>query len=171
MNIEDQERTEQYANGIANTVRLIEALAATDVTDPDVLAELSGTETEELAEIVDFPETLKRGVDYLDALAEHAADYLEDHGGSVVEAWLETVLDIEATYRRSLGSPGDVDPEDIAILVTVGGPDARVHLDDIHGHARIEVHWGNSHAVRHLYAPHLSERVYDLEEITREATR
>ena len=175
MSTTDQERTEQYAEGIAETVRTLETLATVDLTDPDELAELDGSELTTLVEVIDFPARLDyfrtAGTVAYEALAEHAAEYLEDHGGSIVETWLEGVLDIEATYRRSIGTAGDVDPDTIAVVVTVGGPDARVYLDDIDGRARIDVQWWGSSARRYLHAPNLAARVYELEEITREAIR
>lgn len=179
MSTTDQERTEQYADVIADRVRMIEALADVPrLDDPDDLANLDAAKLGTLAELVDFthpayPTGNDRDLVFLlDPLAEHAADYLEDHGGSVVEAWLEGVLDIEATYRGSLaGLSAHDDLVSIAVVVTVGGPDARVYLDDIDGRARVEVQWWGSSARRYLHAPNLAARVYDLEEAVREVTR
>ena len=145
-----------YAGTIEQTLRAVEGL--TDV--PCVVFE-DYAEDPTPATLADHghddldPELLMQ----LNDLAE--SGYLADHDGDIAAAWIDSTLEVRVHGSRILG--GEWNETAVEVLVTFGGPDARVTADD-RDELTVAVHWGSDHAERRVYAPNLAAAIFELTE-------
>ena len=134
------------------------------------LEELSDIDPEELLEHAEGPafSSLADEHELSDGALEELADladgsYLEDHDGDVVGAWIDTALDVEIQGRRGLGQEEWIVTA-VEVLVTAGGPDARVTSDGGES-VLVSVQWGGPSVDRRVYAPTVAARIDDLGEL------
>lgn len=150
--------TADYADGIVRTLAALEELSAHDHETLMRLAEADSDDLEageELAELELSDAALSEFEDLSDA------GYLENVDGRPVEAWLNSVLDITLRASRSLGA-GQFQVDEVEVLVTCGGPDARVTFDG--GSALVRVFWGSGRTERRVHAPAVNDAVWSLVE-------
>lgn len=155
----DRKRTEDYADGIAATLAALEELAGIDLTDPDEVFCLTPEGSALLRELADLgPEEPTYEADEdgeFVGVADEVTDLAED--GGPVARYVDNALDVEV-YGRLTSDGWDV--TDVALLVTVGGPNARAWVAT--DHLRVEVAWGGDVARRTVYAPTVADYLYDL---------
>lgn len=129
----------KYAESIALDMRALEWL-----DDVGYFEDIDDLDDEQLSEI--DPAELRAAK----FLAEDLR-YRYDEAGDWSGAYFCDVLDIENYYKGSAGDRPDL--YKVSALVSFGGPNAWIDVEDGSAWLNIRVYWGGDSATREVYAP------------------
>lgn len=142
-----REMAAEYADGIVDELAtLSDLLDNWDAVADYAAAVEDDDDAETIAELYDDAEVAVGGADALAAVLRLRRELGGDDAGEAVAAWLDGVLDIE---MRGIYRDGAWEVEEVAALVTVGGPSARVVWDGS-GTLAVRVSWWSEEVVRRV---------------------
>ena len=143
----------RYAHAIRETLEALEELSSLDLEGVSTLEELDVEELEELSPSArgELEELLRSGE-------------LESADGDPIRAYLDSALEVSLRGRLSLGSADGWTVESVELLVTFGGPSARVSADGSSS-VLVSVSWWSESAELRVEVPTFAARLYELEEL------
>jgi hypothetical protein len=161
----EKTQSETYRDNIAHNVETLERICDTypdgrSADELDELARMQEAELEDHAHMfrADELEEHQEWIRQARADAEWMRENLPEHeaGESITAAYIGTVLDIEIIGTYDMNAQ-IWEPTDIALLITAGGPNARIKHEYSGDVAEIEVRWWGESARSYVEAPNLCD--------------
>ncbi len=142
-----REMAAEYADGIVDELSALDTLAQFwDDIDNYVQAVKDDEDAETVAELRDEAEAAAGGPEALAEVLRLHRELNVSDGCDVADAWFADLLDVEA---RGIYRDGEWQVEEVAALVTFGGPSARVVWDGS-GTLAVRVSWWSEEVVRRV---------------------
>ena len=163
-------QSETYRDNIAYNVETLERICelyfdGRSADELDELARMQEAELEDHAHMfrADELEEHQEWIRQARADANWMREHLPNHeaGGSYVAEYVADVLDVEVTGSFDMRSQC-WEVTDIALLITAGGPNARIKHDYSGDVVEVEVRWWGESARSYVEAPNLCAYLDDL---------